>query len=85
MNDDIIYEILKFLPLKDKFNFCCVSKQIKNQYKLYKKQYFITNLNYTYLKKIFIKWKNLIYKKKKKIINSWSPKNKAENSPILLF
>ena len=38
MNDDIIYEILKFLPLKDKLNFCCVSKQIKNQYKINKKK-----------------------------------------------
>ena len=87
MNDDIIYEIMKFLPLKDKFNLSCVSKQFSNQYKLYRKQYFITNINYTYLKKIFIKWKNLNCKniKNKKIINSWSPKNKPENTPILLF
>ena len=59
MNDDIIYEIFKFLPLKDKFNLSFVSKQFNNQYKLYKKQYFITKINYIYLKKIFIKWKNI--------------------------
>ena len=85
MNDDIIYEIIKFLPLKDKFNLSCVSKQFSNQYKLYKKQYFITNINYNYLKKIFLKWKKKICKNKKLIVNSWYRPCKSENRPILLF
>ena len=85
MECDIIYKMLKYMSLKEKSKVACVSKQFNYQCKLYNKKYFITNLNYNYLKKIFIKWKRIIYKNKKLIINSWSPKHKPENTPILLF
>jgi len=82
-NNEIIFNILSNLYIKDKLNFAKSNKTLYETYISYKQYKYLTKSNYIKTANAFriLKYKT----KKKKIINSWRKKYKDPDTPILLF